>query len=289
MSQDPQTGHDPVAQTLSVAVALPSSPVAICDAKFLHTLAVVELEVARLNISTPTENQGGANLIVRLTGAAGALEKAREQAKKPFLDAGRMIDAAAAAPKTRIESALRLVKTKVAAYEQAQRDEAARLERERLAEVRRLEELGRKEQADRDRKAAELARIAEENRRKLEEAAKLAPPVLVEVVEWDDEPAPQPEPVQKTETEIALERVKFAPAAVAVAPKAQGVATRVTLVIDSIDLTKLPDVFVIRTANERAIRATFCQGFRDGDAIPECAGVAFRIHREVVSTGRSAF
>lgn len=278
---------DPVSQTISIAPILPATAVILCAPSFVNTLAQVELEVARLAIVTAQDAQSAANLLQRLTGAGGVLEQARKTVKQPFLDKCKEIDLAAQAPATRIEAAKRLIKSKVTAYEQEQAEIARKAEVARQAELRRLEEIQRQEQAERDRKAAELARqaaIAQEAARIAAEAAKKAGAPVALDVDWDD--APQ-EPPPKTETELAIERVKFAP--VVAAPRPVGVTFKTFLIIESVDAAKLPDTFVTREPKLAAIRQTFCVGWKAGDAMPECPGVSFKIDKQVNSTGRSSF
>jgi hypothetical protein len=81
--------------------------------------------------------------------------------------------------------------------------------------------------------------------------------------------------------------VKFAPTPVAAKPT--GLAFKCSLRIASVDVNKLPDPFVVKTANQQAIRATYVTGWRDGDPIPEVPGVVFEVERMPVSTGRAVF
>ncbi len=98
----------------------------------------------------------------------------------------------------------------------------------------------------------------------------------------EDMPPPEPSPVEQ---QIAA--LKHAPAVVAKAPS--GVSFRETLEVESVDVKLLPEPFVIRTANEKGIRATFCTGWKPGAPMPECAGVKFVVKKIAVSTGRAAF
>ncbi len=262
--------------------ALPAQPLVLCNAAFLHTLSVVEREVAAIAITDAQAQQSASNLLQRLTSAGSALEKARTELKAPLLAKGREIDTAAQAPAKRIEEAKTAIRKKVGAFQQAQAELAAQAEKARLAEVARLEALARAEQEAADAKAEELARIARE-------AAAKAPPapagMVLECADFDDGEPSAPPP--KTETELKLEAVKYA--APVVAPKAVGVATKVYLVIDKVDAAKLPDVFVTREPKLAAIRATYTVGWKDGDPMPECSGVTFKIDRQIVSTGRNVF
>lgn len=261
-----------VDQTITVAPVTPATPIVVCDSKFLSTLTAVEYEVASLKIADAQAAQAASGLLGRLTSAGTALEKARAALKAPFIAKGREIDEAAKAPATRIEDAKTKLKRKVADYHEAQRKAAEEAEKARLAEIKRLEQIAAKEEAERQRKAAEMAAKA---------AASAAPIVDVD---FDDE---APVPAQKSATEIALEHAKHTPAVVVEKPV--GLAFKARLIIASVDVAKLPEPFIVRTPNERLLRETFCVGWKDGDPIPDVAGVAFKVDRQVASTGRSAF
>jgi hypothetical protein len=282
-------GFDPITQQITVEPVLPATPIVVCNAPFLSTLSKVERDIASLALATPQDAQLAAQLLQRLTTAGTTLEKARQELKAPFIAKGREIDAAAKAPADRIEAAKRSLKLKVSVYDAEQARIAAEAEAKRQAEIRRLEELKRKEDEERKRKADELERLAREQQAKLA-AANTAPTLDVDFGDDvpRDEDFPKLDPIPpKTETELALEKAKFTPAVVA--PKPSGIAWKSRLIISGIDITKLPDVFVTRTANETALRATFCTGWRDGDPMPECAGVTFKVDRQPVSTGRDVF
>lgn len=266
-----------VDQTITVAPVTPATPIVVCDSKFLSTLTAVEYEVASLKITDTQAAQAASGLLGRLTSAGSALEKARATLKAPFIAKGREIDEAAKAPAKRIEDAKDSIKRKVADYHEQQRKAAEEVERQRQAEIKRLEEVARQEEAERARKAAEMAKQAAA-------AIEAAKAPVVDIDFGDDEPAAPP---QKSEAEVALERLKYAPAVVAERPV--GVAFKTRLLIASVDVAKLPEPFVTRTANEQLIRATYCVGWKDGDPVPEVPGVAFKVDRQVASTGRSAF
>lgn len=268
--------HDPIAQTISVEPILPAEKVIIATPAFLTTLSKVELEIAGLAIKDAQGAQHAANLLQRLTTAGTALETARKSVKAPFLQKCAEIDEAARAPAKRIEDAKTSLKRMQVAYAEEQARIAAEAERKRQAELRALEEMRREEERlERERREAIAREVAELT-------AKLAVPVMD--VDFGDEPAPEP---VKTETERRIEELKHAPAAQQAAPA--GVSFKSKLIIASVDVAKLPDMFVVRTANERAIRETFCVGWKEGEPIPECAGVAFRVDKIVASTGKAGF
>ncbi len=219
--------------------------------------------------------QAAANVTTRLTQAGSALEKQRKSLKEPFLEAGRAIDAAAAAPLGRIALAKEKVKRLLTAYDEAERIKAANAERARQAEIARLQKIADDEAAEAKRKADAIA---------AELAAQAAK--LPDAVEWDEPEAP-PVPVQKTETEKAIEALTHAPAVVVAKPA--GVAFRTVLTAVVTDINKVPDCFVTKTANLQAIRATFCTKWAEGQPLPVCDGVKFDVSRTAVSTGRQSF
>ena len=259
---------------LQVPITLPPAPHILANTSFLTTLAQVEKQVEELHVIDATTAQAAADLTTRLTSAGNQLEKTRKTLKQPFIEAGRAIDAAAEGPSRRIDDAKRRLKDSLAAYHAEQQRLAEEAERKRQAELRRLEDLRRKEEEAERQKQAEIAEAA----RKAAESAK------VDVVDIDDEPA---EPAPKTEVQKQLEAVAYAPV---VAPaKPVGVSYRVFLSFVVEDVNKLPEVFVEKTAKVAAIRATFCNGWKEGEPMPVCDGVRFEVKRDVMSTGRTKF
>lgn len=235
---------------------VPETPLVLCTAGFLTTLAKVERDVAAHKITDAASNQAAADMLVRLTEAGKKLEDARRTLKAPFEQKSKEIENAAKGPMDRIEAAKRLIKTKATDYALAERQRAEKAEAERRAEIARLEKLAKEEAA----KAPKLP-----------------------VIEDDDIVLPPP----KSEAQKALEAAKAAPAIVHEAPK--GVIYKARLVVASIDVTKLPEKYVTRIANETAIRQAHCVGWKDGQPIPELAGVSFRVDRQMVSSGKVEF
>lgn len=257
---------------LHVVLDLPPAPLVLADSKFLAALAEVEANVASLAVTDAASAQAAANLQTRLTKAGSALEAARKQLKQPFIEAGRRIDAVAVEPANRIEAAKTRLKSALAAYDAEQQRIAREAEEARQRELRRLEAIRRAEEETARKRQAEI----EEAARKAA-AASAAPILDIE----DDEPPAAP---VKTETEKAIEAVKYAPPVVAARPA--GITYKTTLVATVVDVNKLPDVFVEKIAKLRAIQSTFCTGWKEGATLPECAGVRFEVKREAVSTGR---
>ncbi len=242
--------------------------------------------MAVLKITDAASAQAAADLQVRLTSAGKLLEAARVESKRPFLEIERKIDEAARGPQKRIEDAKKALQHAQIQFDIDQRRIAAEAEAKRQAEIKRLEEKRAEEEREAQRKAAEIA--AEQKRRDAETQAAAAKAGAAPEIDIDfgDDPVAPPPPA-KTDTEIALERAKFTPAPVA--PKPTGVAFRTTLRAVVTDVSKLPEPFVVRSAKDTAIYATYCQGWKEGDPMPECPGVRFEVNRTAVSTGKAVF
>lgn len=261
------------------AITLPPLPssvgLVLCDGTFLSTLANVESRVAELKITDADSAQTAADLQQRLTTAGRKLEAARTAIKAPFLAKCREIDEAAKAPSKRIDAAKSVLATLLVDYAQEQEKIRRAAEEARQNELARLEAIRVAEEKAAQAKAAEVARLA----------AEAAAKCKAEVIEMDfDEPeVAKPQ----TATEKAIEAVQYAPAVAAAKPS--GVAFKATLRIALVNADQLPEKYVIKTANAKALRDDFCVGWKDGDPIPECPGVKFGVDRVAVSTGRSVF
>ncbi len=278
---------EPTNLELVLPAITPALPLVLADRAFLSTLATVEGQVAALKITDAATQQIAADLQIRLTSAGGALEKERIKIKQPFLDKCRDIDAAARPVTLRIDTAKAVIKKALTDFAVEQARLAAVAEAARQAELRRLEAIRLAEERAAQEKAAALARqaaLAQAERDRAAEAARIANlPPPVEMLDMDDCPDDVPAP-QKTETEKAIEAVRYAaPAPVA---KPVGITMRTRLVLRVVDVAKVPDVFVVRTANEKAINATYCTGWKKGMPIPEVPGCEFTIEETAVSTGR---
>lgn len=258
---------------LVVPLDLPAAPHTLASPGFLATLATVESQIATMTVTDPQSAQAAADLQTRLTRAGSDLEKQRKALKQPFIDAGRKIDEVAQAPALRIEQAKGSLKRLLTAYDLEQQRLAREAEAKRQAELRALREKQEAEEAAARKKADEIAR----------QAAEAAKASAAPVMDFEAEMEPAP----KTETQKAIEALVHAPAVVA--PKPAGVAFRVTLVPTVTDPAKLPDIFVERVPKLAAIRSTYCTSWKEGQPIPVCDGVEFRVDRTPVSTGRQTF
>jgi len=272
---------------LVVVSELPPAPLILASTGFLRTLAEVEQQARSLEITDAASAQLAASLQIRLTEAGTQLEKQRKALKAPFIEINRRIDEAARAPAERVDVAKNLLKHALTRFDTEQRRLAAEREQARLAEIARLEKIRQAEIDSENKRKAELDRIAKEAADKAA-AAPTAPPMdFDEEVSFDEEP-PAPVPVaEKTAAQVALENIQHAPAAPVARPS--GITFKVTLVPVVVDVMKLPEPFIERTAKTKAIIATYCSGWREGNPIPECPGVRFEVKRDAVSTGRNTF
>ncbi len=267
----------------------PPGPHVLADAKFVATLAEVETRIATLKIETPADAQVAADMQTRLTAANKALEATRMSLIRPALDWQNKINASAKPVAARIEAATRSLRVALADFDTRQRRAAEEAERKRQQELRDLEVKRQQEAKEAADRAAKIAKDAADA-----EAARLAK-LSAEQKEQEDEvsfmeeapPAEDLPPPEKTETEQKIEAIKYAPAIPTAAPA--GIAFRETLRMEIVDVKLLPEPFVIRSANEKGIRATFCTGWRAGAPMPECPGVRFTVEKIAVATGRSAF
>lgn len=272
-------------EAIVVSPVLAPAPYTLVDQAFVSTLHDVEARVSQLEIVDAPTAQIAADLQSRLTRAGTGLEKARMTLIRPLLDAQNLINETARPVANRIEASKNFLKKGLSAFDDRQKAAAELAELARQKEVARLQKLADEEEAARQKKAAEIAKAAADA-----EEARLAalPKAVVEAAEsMDFDDTPPPAPIQKTETEIALEKAKFAP--VAAPAKVLGVTFRVSLRIAKIDVDKLPEPFILRTADEALIRKTFCVGWKDGDTLPVVDGVTFGIDKMPVNTGREKF
>jgi len=260
------------------------TPMELVPGSFVADLADAEAMVAKLVISDASTAQAAAYLQQRLTKAGTALEKARADLKAPLLVAGKLIDETAKGPALRIEACKTTLKRAQVAYDEEQRRIAAETEKKRQAEIRAAEEVRLKEL----KRLQDIADAeARENKRIADELAAKTPYIGPKDAEDDLDLADDtPPPIEKTETQKAIEALKYAPLPVApavVQPKTQGLAFRTTLKIASVDVNLLPETFVTKTANLVALRAVYTSPWKEGQVLPECPGVKFEVERNPIT------
>jgi hypothetical protein len=253
-----------------VPATLPPVPLVIANEPFLKQLHFYEERIKVMAVESPEAAQQAAEILTSMTKAGTLLNKTRLALNRPFLDIGKAINATAAEVDARIETVKTIVKKHLNAWTELENARLRKEEEARQAELAKLEAQRLKEEAEAAAKAAELA-------------AKAAPPI--DEIEFDE--APEVAEPEKTETEKAIERVKFAPAPVASQPS--GIRHRSRLLFNVYDVAKLPEQYILRTPNERLIRDAYVTGWKDGDPIPMLPGVSFKVDKTVESTGRGAF
>ena len=236
---------------------LPSIPVVLLDSKFTTALTELENSAKAIVISDKAGADAAGALLVRAQNADKALEDARQKVKRPFLEIGKAIDAAAKNESNRILKIKATIKSRIMDWNAKEQARLRAEEEARQAEVRRLQQI--QEEA---RKRAE------------EEAAKAAGPTIEIDLEIDDLP--------KTEIEKKIEDLQFGQK-VATAAAPAGVHFRTNLVWTVEDINKVPDAFVTRQENRSAINRTFCVGWKDGDPVPQVPGLRFEINRQPIA------
>lgn len=169
--------------------------------------------------------------------------------------------------------------------------QAADLQGRLTSAGKRLEEMRAKLKAPFLAKGREIDDAAKAPATRIDTAKRAVSTKLVEFKLAQDKLAREQEAerVAAAAKPVYLDLDDAAPAPVAVvAPveKPAGVVYRTRLLIAATTLNKLPDEFVIRTANIPALRAKFCVPWADGDPVPACPGVEFGIDRMVVSDGK---
>ncbi len=257
-----------MADPILVPATLPPTPLVLADSTFLGELAKVENAASAIVVANPDSAQEAANLLRQLTAVGGSLEKTRADLKKPYLDLGRKIDEVARLVSLRIERSKTLLRTRLTAWNDA---EIARLAAERRKRDEELMALRRKQEEEAEAEAKRVAALA---------AATPAP--AADSIDFDfDAPAPAP----KTETQRKIEAIQFAPAPVAAKPA--GVRFARVLKYTLQDVNKLPEQFVVRSANDQLIRTTYCAGWKEGMPLPQVPGLMFWDEATAVSTGRA--
>lgn len=269
-NQTPAKGVQATAVTIAHSVV--STPSVILDAGVVARVVSLAEDASKIKIVTPSDANAAALTLREITGLAKDIEKAREEVKRPFFEAGKAIDAAANEQKLKLTRAGDTVRAALSRYQ---------VEQERIA--REEQERQRKEQ---ERLAAEAARVARE-KAEAEAAARAA----AESDDDDDLGAlaaeVSAENAAAEQARIAAEATKLAQTRAVLAPaKPQGVHFRTTLKFAVTDLSKLPANLIIVTPNEAEIRRLFCVGYQEGQPVPTVPGLAFTVEKTPIVTGR---
>lgn len=257
-------------------------PVVLLEASAMEAIAALEAEAKALaRVGDENTAQQAANALRKATRMAKEIEAAREAVKSPFYQMGKRIDEAAKAPQARIDIAKRAIQAGLNAWvseqERKQREIEARRQRE-------AEDLAQKQ---RDAEALVQREREEQDRLARDEAARLAKAsVKVEELDIDEADIPEsgPTEAEKAVAAIQAQRETIACAPVPVIAKPTGIQTRKTLIPSVVDVSRVPDTLLKpREADMAKIRATFCTGWKFGDAIPQVAGLAFTVDSQVIS------
>lgn len=274
---------------ITLTPVIPPAPLVLVDDKFVSTLVGVEKQLQAITINSPAEAQVAADLQIRLTNAGKDLENTRLALVRPYIDAQNQINGAAKPVGIRIESAKTILKDHLSSWRFRQEEIAKAAERARQMELARLEAKRRQEEQEAKDKAAAIAKAAADA--ETFRLAKLTAEQKAREAEFDFEDVPDEvppaEPPEKTETEKAIDAVKFAP--VAVTAKPVGITYRVTLKAKVVDVFKLPEIFVKREAKETAIRQAFCVGWKENDPIPACEGIEFTVDKQPIASNYEKF
>lgn len=153
------------------------------DGRLLPRIEELLSKVSKVQVSNEDESGRAADFQRQLAAAAKAVDEERVRVKAPYLEAGRAIDAEAKNFSTRLDGAIRTVRTMIEDFGREQL-------RKRRAEEARLEEEARQREAE----AAERARAAEQARLDAIEAGKPAPEPEPPVIDEEDYFAPPPPP-----------------------------------------------------------------------------------------------
>lgn len=270
-----------------LTLQLPSStvPAIVVPGALMAKLEALEKCMGDVVTSEQGARDAAHNLRVA-TDITSGVEKTRKAIKDPFLRAGEEIDAAAKPIIARAEAAKVAIKKNLTAWEAEQ----ARLQREEEARVRAEHEARQREAAEALRLAEEARLAIEEQRRKDEEAARAqSSPDGAAVQEPVEEPDPYADMFAeeeaarlKREADEKARAASFAPV-VPMPRSTPGVSFRVVLEMEVSDVNLLPNQFVTKTPKVADIKRAFCQGWKEGDALPVCPGVTFKPGRTAVS------
>jgi hypothetical protein len=269
------------------AIAL---PVILIDGDIRAKIDSLVEDAGKLTIENAADAQRAAILLGEVHGIGKDIEKAREQAKAPFLQMGKKIDEAAKTETTKLQRAKDAVKVRLNTWDDHCR-ELARKEAERIAaeEAELARRAAAAEKARRDaEEAARKAAVEAEAARQAAEAADLPPPdededpmgALADEIAAEEAAAERAR-IAEASAKLAAQRVAI------VAPtKLAQTSFRVTLKHTVEDVQSLPSSLVIVTANEAEIRRLYCAGWKEGDPVPSVPGVRFTIDRQPIPTGR---
>lgn len=248
---------------VEVVAELPPTPLLVVASDAIEKVTALHQRANALTIRTPQDAEGASALLVEVMQLSKLIEGRRVEAKAPFLDMGKRIDAAVRPHSDALDAVARLLKPKLAQWQQDQDRIAREAEAKRLAELKRLDD----ERSKREKEAAEAAQRAQQA-----EASEFA--------DFDVDLA------QQKAAESAAAIANLASARAVVAPKPAGISYRTTLKASVLDVEKLPRAFQTILANNEAIRKAHCVGWKEGDPIPVVPGIRFEVEKTPVVNSR---
>jgi predicted nucleotidyltransferase len=261
-----------VVEALQIVAVLPETPVVLANASTMQVVAQLEASAAAVaKVTDAATDKAAWETLSLATKLEKQIEDSRQKVKAPFYDLGCKIDAAAKTVSARVKAAKAVVQRGLDGYRAEQ-------ERQRVLEQQRLQrEL---EEAHRKRIAAEKALEAErrENDRLAREAEAAMAKKNVPVFDLDELEEP---PVAEARAQVDVVAATRVPAVVA---KPAGAQWRVTLNPEVIDARLVPESLLKpREADLVKIRQVYCVGFKDGDKLPEVAGLKFNVQRTPIA------
>lgn len=256
---------------LTLTGEMPATPLILLPAKVLSEVERLAEVGKTFKITDAAQANVAAQYLREATGLSKDIEKAREEVKRPFLEFGRRIDAATKGEIAKLDASIKTLKATMTAW-QAEQDRLARIEAERL----------RKEQERLAREAAEAekARLAAEAAQRAAAAAQADDEDDLSGLAADMEAEQAAQKAKQAAAQAVEAARQLAKPAAPAAPA--GVHYRTTLKHTVVDVSKLPAALTIVTANETEIRRLYCQGWKEGDAIPTVAGVSFTIDKQPI-------
>lgn len=248
---------------VEVVAELPPSPLLVVAGESIARVATLQAHATALEVKTADDAQAASALLIEVQQLSKLIEGRRVEAKAPFLDMGKRIDAAVKPHTEALNRVASVIRPKLAQWQAEQERLASEAERKRQAEIARLEE----ERKKKEREAAEAQK----------RAATASPDDFADVDA--DLAAQRAANAQVAVANLATARQIVQPA------KPAGVSFRTTLGFTVTNVNALPSSLVIVTPNEAKIRADFCHGWKEGDPLPVVPGVTFTVNKTTVVTG----
>lgn len=249
---------------LTVSASLPACPLVVLSGDTIANVERLADAAKMVAITDAAQYNVAAQFLREASGLSKDIEKAREEVKAPFLDMGRKIDAAAKAEIAKLTAGIGTLKAKCTVWQ---------AEQDRLAQI----------EADKQRKEQErLAREAAAAEKVLADAREAARVAALAVPDDDEDDLGSlgadlaVEAAQAEQQKVAAQAVVVAQAPRVIVQAAPvGIHYRTTLRHVVSDVRKLPAALTIVSPNDAEIRRLYCQGWKEGDPVPNVPGVVF--------------